>query len=190
METKVFAVIDTDVILSALLVNESSLNLLDLVESNNIVPIFDKNMLEEYYNILNSKRFGLDKQDVYDTLFTIVDKGIMLNDIEKTKEALKDVKEVPFLEVKESTEEFSSYLITGNIDRYPLSSSTVSSKDVISIMENIDSFVSLDLNYDKNIERLKEMQLLTPKYSSGKEIVDKMFDTDTKTIKKSYLGRD
>lgn len=190
MKIKAFVVIDTNIIISASLKGGFPRDVLDLVDTNNIIPIFDNRMLNEYYEVLNRSHFKFSEQNKYDSLFPIVYNGIMINDVEEAKILLNDVKDLPFFEVKESSEELSSYLVTGNIKHFPASSTTVTPKELINILETLEKFVSIDFNYERNVEQLKEMQLLTPKYSSGKEFLDKMFDIKTKTIKKSYFERD
>ena len=62
IRTRVFAVIDTNVIVSILLNHEngSTMNEIGkLIESGNVIPLYDERMLSEYYSVLNYSKFHL-----------------------------------------------------------------------------------------------------------------------------------
>lgn len=185
MKLKSFAVIDTNVIISSLMSDSYPRQTLNLVETQNIIPIFDNRMLKEYYDVLNRDKFHFSSQTIYDTMYVIVDNGILINDVEQAKAKFSDRTDIPFFEVKESSEELDSYLVTGNKKHFPESSSTVTPKELLNIMEKLDKWVAVDFDYEKNIEEIKQMQTSTSKYTSGKDLIDDIFDTNNKTINPS-----
>lgn len=190
MKIKAFAVIDTNVIISGLLSSSFPRDVLELVQSRNVIPIFDKRMLDEYYNVLNRKeKYDFSEQTIYDTLYLLVSSGIFINDVERAKVELKDKNDIPFFEVKESSADLGSYLVTGNDKHFPKSNYTVSPKEFLNILEALERFVKKDFDYDKCVEELKATQLSTTKYTYGKEMIDKMFDTRIQGVKKSYFER-
>lgn len=189
MRAKTFAVIDTNVIVSAMMSNGFPSDILQMVREGNVIPVFDKRMLSEYYEVLSRKKFGFSPQSIYDTLYNIVDSGMLINDVEQAKEQLIDRDDIPFFEVKESSEELDSYLVTGNLKHFPKSDSTVTPKELINIMKMFDRFLKEDFDYEKAVQELRSTQEATPKYTSGKEIIDKLFDEKKKTIKRDYFDR-
>ncbi len=187
MKLKAFAVIDTNVLVSGLLSDGPPNEVISLVNSQNIIPLFDERMLSEYADVLNRKdKFDIPQQIVYNTVYRIVDNGILVNDVEKTKIELRDRKDIPFFEVKESSKEFSPHLVTGNISDFPKSRTTVEPAVMLGIMENLDWWTTAglreDIDYDKIVDDYKNAQLATSKYTSGKELINDLFDQESKTI--------
>ena len=86
-----------------------------------------------------------------------------------------------------STEEFEPYLITGNIKHFPESPFIVTPKEMINIMEQLDRFLSRDINYEEAITNLIGNELSTNKYTSGMELLDKIFDSENKRIKGAFF---
>lgn len=190
MKLKAFAVIDTNVLVSGLISKGPPSEVIKLVNSQNIIPLFDERMLSEYADVLNRKdKFNISSNDVYDTLYQIVDNGILVNDVEKTKIELRDRKDIPFFEVKESSEEFSPYLVTGNLSDFPQSSTTIEPAVMLATMSNLEFWATKglrdDIDYDKIVDDYKNAQLATSKYTSGKELIDDIFDQEAKTINPS-----
>lgn len=190
MKIKAFAVIDTNVLVSSLMTDNFPRELIDLVQSKNIIPVFDKRMLNEYYEVLSRDKFGFPLESIYDVLYSTVNNGLFINDVEQAKIELKDKDDIAFFEVKESSGELSSYLVTGNTKHFPKSNSTVTPKEFLNILEMLERYVKTDFDYDKSIEEIKATQLSTPKYTSGQELVNEIFDTEGKKVNESYFEMD
>lgn len=183
MKLKTFAVLDTNVLVSATLSKTGfPRDIFTLTENGNIIPIFDERILREYNDVLHYEKFSFDEESIYDTLYPVISNGMLINDVEQAKAKFSDRTDIPFFEVKESSEELDSYLVTGNKKHFPESSSTVTPKELLNIMERLDKWVAVDFNYEKNIEEIKQMQTSTSKYTSGKELIDEMFNAEDKTI--------
>ena len=59
-------------------------------------------------------------EETFQQTFTLILKsGLLIQDVETTKAQLLDQSDIPFFEVKESSEEFDSVLVTGNLKHYP-----------------------------------------------------------------------
>lgn len=196
MKIKSFAIIDTNVLISAAISRSGfPQDIVDYIGDGNIVPIFDKRILTEYYNVFNYDKFKnanmemplFDNSDVYDILFDVVNNGILCNDVKSVKNFFIDKNDIPFFEVKVSSEELNSYLITGNLKHFPKSDTIVTPKEMISILNYLDKFLSNDINYADTINQLIDKELIGPKYASGKKLLNEIFDEKTKMIKSSFF---
>lgn len=146
MRLKAFAVIDTNVIVSSVISQNSyPSQILNFVDRGNIIPVFDKRMLNEYYKVLSYPKFHFNDRQIYDAMYGIINNGILINNVEQAKAEFSDRTDMPFFEVKESSEELDSYLVTGNKKHFPESPSTVTPKELLNIMERLDKWVAVDL---------------------------------------------
>ena len=187
MKLKSFAVIDTNVIVSGLLSSGFPRIVLDLIKSDNVIPVFDKRMLAEYYDVLCREKMHFSDETIYDTVYLMVDKGIYINDVERAKKELKDKGDIPFFEVKESSRELDTYLVTGNLKDFPDDKAIITPKEFLNVLNTLEHFVALDFEYEKMIQVLIATQVSTPKYKLGKELVNTIFDTPSKKVKDSYF---
>lgn len=148
-----FAVIDTNVLVSSMLGNKPSAtkDIINYISSDNIIPLFDQRMLDEYNEVL--QRFFT--EDVIKAkLQPFLDKGFLVADVEETKEFFADKDDIPFFEVKESAKELEPYLITGNTKHYP-PETTRTASFVVEVMKYLNNFVIRDReNYLQNISSL------------------------------------
>lgn len=198
MRIKAFVVIDTNVLVSALLSDSSApFKVMELVEKGNLVPIFDKRMLKEHYEVFHYDKFKNPRHLITDEvlrniIYTLVSNGIFINDVNTTKQALYEImpdkSDIPFFEVKESSHEFEPMLITGNTDDYPNDSCIVTPRELLAILKQMDRFVQKDFEYDIIINKLIETNLKLAKYVSGDELLNDIFeDIPTRTIRQSYF---
>lgn len=175
MKTKVFAVIDTNVLISATLSHGNApFSILQKIDEGNIIPVFDKRMLCEYYEVFHYPKFK-DKisEDVFHALFVkIMKSGILLNDVEQTKIMLADQDDIPFFEVKCSSPELDTLLVTGNLKHYPDDPYIVSPKELLVLMHQMDRFLQRDYDYGSMIEQLMRTNLATSKYSRGENLLE------------------
>ena len=96
---KFYAVIDTNVLVSAAMKPESVPGqVLELVLDGVIVPVLDKTIIKEYYDVLLRPKFGFPEQIVKDVLNEIDGHGIYV-DAEHTDVELPDPKDIVFYEV-------------------------------------------------------------------------------------------
>lgn len=190
MKIKAFAVIDTNVLVSAAITGGPPYEIFKLIENRNVIPIFDKRILSEYYSVFHYDKFkNLAIKDMMkDVLFTIVINGICINDVEETKIAMRDRKDIPFFEVKESSFEFDTKLVTGNMKHYPDDINVVSPREMLGIINYLEKFVQVDLDYEKTIVDLINTNVSTPKYTLGDDLIEEIFDDVSKrVINKSFF---
>jgi len=200
MKIKAFVVIDTNVLVSAMLSNSSApYGVLELVEKGNLIPIFDKRMLKEHYEVFRYDKFKDPRHLITDemlqnTIYTLVKNGIFINDVETIKQEFYDIMpdkdDIPFFEVKESSQEFESMLVTGNTDDYPIPNDgcIVTAKELLVILRQMERFVQKDFEYEQIIDNLIKTNLEKPKYTSGDELLSEIFsDIPKKVINRSYF---
>lgn len=134
-----FAVIDTNVIVASMLGNKESAtkDIMNLVDRGNIIPLFDDRIIDEYYDVLS--RF-FTEDIVCEKLTDIVNNGLLVSNIEETKEYFKDKDDIPFFEVKETAKELDPYLITGNQKDFP-ENTTKTPAFVIDVLKYLNNFI-------------------------------------------------
>lgn len=187
MTIKAFAVIDTNVIVSALTssLEESAVSkVADLIDSKTIIPLYDERILSEYYEVLNYKKFGFLPEVVEKQMTKILSKGIFVSDVKQIDICFKDETDIPFFEVMMDTQELGSSLVTGNIKHYP-EGSCVTPQQLLSNLAYMENFVVplKHTDYENMVEE-KILQLTsTGKYFLG-NLLPKEF---IKEIKKQRL---
>ena len=137
-----YAVIDTNVIVSSMLKTDSIPGLIiNYVKNNTIIPLFNEEILNEYFDVLTRNKFDFDNKQVTETLSFIKEKGILLQR-EQTLEDFIDQDDIVFFEIVMSARNtMDAYLITGNIKHYPIRSYVVTPKEMIEIIEKDRSII-------------------------------------------------
>lgn len=138
MGSKVYAVIDTNVIVSALISKNpesSPLLVLAHVYSGTITPVFNADILQEYREVLSRKKFHLNPLDIEDALQVIQDYGLNVERTEVKDEVFPDPNDIVFYEVKMSKEE--AYLVTGNIKHFPKKQLVVTPREMVEIIDGL-----------------------------------------------------
>ena len=136
---KIFAVIDTNVIVSAILSHfddAATVLIMRKVFAGEIVPIFNADIISEYATVLKRAKFGFSKALIDETLRTIEEFGINTERLE-TDTSLPDPKDLVFYEVALSVDD--SYLVTGNIKHFPKKPFIVTPAEMIHIIESMEN---------------------------------------------------
>lgn len=132
---KVFAVLDTNVLVSAFLKSESVPGIVvrEALEGK-IIPLINEDILEEYEAVLKRKKFKINAYDVDRFLKDFGKRAISLKGY-KSDEAFVDESDVVFFEVvMEAREEEDAYLVTGNIKHFPVCSYVVTPRQMLDIL--------------------------------------------------------
>ena len=135
MEDKIFAVIDTNVIVSALISTKPDsypLMVLSNVYQGPIVPVYNDEILAEYRDVLYRDKFHLKSEDIELALKTITETGLNLARTSVLGEDFPDPKDVVFYEVKMSKDD--AYLVTGNVKHFPKKPFVVTPKEMVEIL--------------------------------------------------------
>lgn len=134
---KHYAVIDTNVLVSALLAKHADSPTVLIVEKlfdDTVIPVFSRDILDEYSAVLHRKKFGFDSDTVNEFLYEIEQRGLLL-DSNKTDVVLPDMKDVPFYAVTLTHGEEDTYLVTGNLKHFPVKPFIVTPAQFIGILE-------------------------------------------------------
>ena len=136
---KYSAVIDTNVLVSALLSpknDSATVQVIEKVLKREITILYSDEILNEYTDVLNRKKFNFYKATVDYLIDAIKTFGILKNPSD-AEIILPDIKDVPFYKIILEDEE--SYLVTGNIKHFPKSSRIITAREMINLIENLQS---------------------------------------------------
>ena len=134
---KYYAVIDTNVLLSALLSkNEDSatVKVLDAVFERRIIPLYHQDILTEYDEVLHREKFHLREDAIQVVLAAVRQYGVEVFP-QPTGEVLIDMDDLVFYEVAMEKRDDDAYLVTGNRKHYPFRDFIVTPAEMIKIME-------------------------------------------------------
>jgi len=134
---KHYAVIDTNVFVSALLAKRPDSPTVAVVEKlfdDTVVPVFSRAILDEYAEVLNRRKFHFDSDTVCEFLRGVEERGILLEPGE-TDIVLSDMKDVPFYAVTLAHGEENTCLVTGNLKHFPLRPFIVTPAQFLEILQ-------------------------------------------------------
>lgn len=133
----VLAVIDTNVLVSALLSkyeNSATVEVVRNIFRGSIIPLFSVDILTEYIEVLQRKKFKFDRSVIEVLIQSIIQNGIQLEGIE-TNEVLPDPDDLIFYEVA-MEKEGEAYLVTGNKKHFPSKPFIVTPAEMMEIIYN------------------------------------------------------
>ncbi|MCQ2463045.1 MAG: PIN domain-containing protein [Clostridia bacterium] len=135
---KYYAVIDTNVLVSALLSvhdDAATVLLVSKMLSGEIVPIYNSDIINEYGEVLNRRKFNFDKKLTEHLLSAVCRFGLFVERAE-TGVLLPDIKDLPFYEVvMEKRKSDDAYLVTGNVKHFPIEAFIVTPNEMLRIMQ-------------------------------------------------------
>lgn len=132
---KFYAVLDTNVVVSALL-KEGSAPWQVLNEALNgcIVPVLNSDILYEYGEVLLRKKFGFSEQYVIKFITELPKRALFVN-AKPTDENFPDPDDAVFYEVvMQAKDKENAYLITGNLKHFPIKSFIVTPRQMLDII--------------------------------------------------------
>ena len=132
---KRYAVIDTNVLVSAMLKRTSVPgSIIEFAFSGVIIPVLNERIVEEYREVLMRDKFHLTKEIVDDVIQALEDQGKYI-DTDNMDYELPDLKDVVFYAiVMEKRKEEDTYLVTGNIKHFPQVPFVVTPKQMLDIL--------------------------------------------------------
>lgn len=133
---KIHAVIDTNVLISALIskkTDSATVLLLEKLFDGVLTPVYNHEILKEYMEVMNRAKFHLDQNDIVQLLNTIIESGVQTERI-KTDLFFPDKKDIVFYEVALSVN--GTYLITGNTKHFPTTPIVVTPAEMLRIIES------------------------------------------------------
>lgn len=132
-----YAVIDTNVLLAALLSkNEDSatVKVLDAVFEGKIIPLYHRDILAEYDEVLHREKFHLQSKIIWTVLEAIRQYGVEVFP-QPTGAVLIDMDDLVFYEVAMEKKDEDAYLVTGNQKHYPFRDFIVTPAEMMEIIE-------------------------------------------------------
>lgn len=135
---QIFAVLDTNVLVSALLSKRqdaATVKLINALAQNTFTALYNAEILKEYREVLVRKKFAFDS-DVVDGIINIIqDNGIYTDRTPSpSHEYFKDMDDVVFYEVALSKD--GAYVVTGNIKDFPCKPIVVTPAEMITILKD------------------------------------------------------
>lgn len=138
MDTKIYAVIDTNVLVSALFSISGHSNpsiIIRKIIDGDITPLYNEEILAEYEEVLNRDKFPFRKADIDWIISTFIDYGISLGRTAVSDEEFTDIDDIVFYEVALSKED--SFLVTGNIKHFPKKPFIVTPAEMLTIINKM-----------------------------------------------------
>lgn len=132
---KYYAVIDTNVLVSAMLKwNSVPGNVMELVFSGTIIPLLNEHIVKEYEDVLRRPKFHLSESIVRSVVDEIGRFGMYI-DAQKLDVSLPDPKDRVFYEVVlEERKAEDAYLVTGNLKHFPAERYVVTPRQMLDII--------------------------------------------------------
>ena len=138
MRSKCYAVLDTNVLVSALLgASRMSIPTLVLkaVTDGLLIPLYNDEIINEYREVLYRKKFPFDPELIETVIRTIIADGLCMERTKVTDEVFPDPKDIVFYEVAMSAED--SFLVTGNLKHFPKKPFVVSPAEMLQIIREM-----------------------------------------------------
>ena len=131
----VYAVIDTNIFVSALIThnpNASTVKILESMFVNRFTPLYNDEIIAEYEDVLHRRKFKLTEDQVRTVIDYVKQNGIDSDRFPYDGDMLDEDDRV-FYEVALSEED--SFLVTGNLKHFPHTPKVVTAAQMIEIIE-------------------------------------------------------
>lgn len=131
----IYAVIDTNVLVSSLLtknLKSSTIIVIQALLAKKIKPLYNSEILSEYEDVLHRKKFNFSDGNINFLLDLIKSEGIDSTRV-KSDELFPDPKDAVFYEVALSRDD--AYVVTGNLKHFPQTPIVVTPAEMIEILK-------------------------------------------------------
>ena len=131
-----YAVIDTNVFVSALLskrADAATVQVLDAMFDGKIVPLYHKDILAEYDEVLHRSKFHFKEQTIQLVINAVKQYGKEVFP-QPTGEILVDMDDLVFYEVVMERRDDDAYLVTGNQKHYPIRDFIITPAEMMEII--------------------------------------------------------
>lgn len=132
-----YAVIDTNILVSALLSTHkdaATVQVVGRIFSGQVIPLFSREILNEYREVLYRDKFGFNKSTVSALLDSIEMCGKIVEPA-PTGELLPDKRDLPFYEVAAEKQVDEARLVTGNRKHFPVRPFIVTAREFLEILD-------------------------------------------------------
>ena len=130
----IYAVIDTNVLVSALITKNpeaSTAKVVRLLLEQEFVPLYDADIIAEYEDVLHRSKFPILKETADALISFIIENGIESSRVD-FEESMPDEDDRVFYEVSLSQDD--SFLVTGNLKHYPTSTRVITPAQFLEII--------------------------------------------------------
>lgn len=131
----IYAVIDTNVFVSALLSRHpdaATVQVVNAMLKHGICPLYNQEIIVEYQDVLHRDKFRFPEDAIDYIIKAVQDYGISAERI-SSSEIFPDPKDIVFYEVALSKD--GAYLVTGNIKHFPKTPIVVTPVEMLEILE-------------------------------------------------------
>lgn len=132
----IYAVIDTNVLVSALISRHpdtATVQVVSAISKSRFRPLYNKEILEEYRDVLSRPKSSFPPHAIMAILDAIQEMGV-LSDRVISQEYFPDPKDVVFYEVALSKDD--AYLVTGNKKHFPQTPIVVTPAEMVDILNS------------------------------------------------------
>ena len=132
---EIYAVIDTNVLVSALLPSQKVSNptmVLREVFRGRITPVYNEEILDEYKEVLSREKFHIHQARIDTVVNHIKNTGLELERTKSWEGVFPDPKDIVFYEV--TLRKDDAYLVTGNIKHFPKKPFVVTPAEMVAIL--------------------------------------------------------
>ena len=138
MNKKYFVIFDTNVIVSTLFssdINSFSVQLMNYVYDETIIPVYSDDILNEYKEVLSRNKFPFSKKIVGDLINYIKRLGINISS-DKLNIDFIDIDDLKFYEVLMTKDKYKKELVTGNIKHFPKQLNIKTPKEMVDLIKS------------------------------------------------------
>ncbi len=132
----IYAVIDTNVLVSALITHNPqspTAKVVRLLLNGEFLPLYESGIIEEYQEVLHRAKFKF-LPGVADSLISFIKEHGIETSRTAFRESMPDENDRVFYEVSLSVDD--SFLVTGNLKHYPQTPKVISPADFLRLIED------------------------------------------------------
>ena len=148
----VYAVIDTNIFVSALITHNSNASTARVLESlflHRIIPLYNDDIIKEYDEVLHRAKFKLSDDQINTVIELVKQNGIDSSRFPYDGE-MPDEDDRVFYEICLSKED--SFLVTGNLKHFPKVGDTCNHTNEVVLLRAVASFLLRFLSYVRGTE--------------------------------------
>lgn len=142
----IYAVIDTNVLVSALITKQTESpprQLFRAMLDGRIIPLYNRELVAEYEAVLTREKFHLQPSTVQTVLQGLCNFGLEVRVEGRAKpsaETFVDLDDLVFYQVVMAKQAVRAYLVTGNLKHYPARPFIVTPAEMLKILQGEEPF--------------------------------------------------
>jgi len=140
MEYECYVVIDTNVLVSALITRNSessTVKILHFLAESRIIPVYSAEIIKEYKEVLRRPKFHLSEEIVSSLVSDIENHGIEITSVPEVQESMIDPKDIVFYAVTLSVQRENALLVTGNSKHFPIKPFIINPAQLVELVNTL-----------------------------------------------------